>query len=333
MPSNAKDFRVLLTKSTGLSDSAISAAWPEWWSDAADASPSAQAELRFSLARKLGLDPTSLFDDGAPRFVWDDTAKYKNFTGDVARERPAITSFGISLGRILAATVPESHSLFGMQATDIRRSILASQPFIRLQNLLALLWGLGVPAIHLRVYPLNAKRMCAMAVMVRGRASILLAKDAQYPAPTIFHLAHEIGHIALGHIGDNQGIVDMEDTVENVDRKDAEEIEADRYALELLTGDPDFKVSKHGAGHSPRQLAEEVMKQGPYNGIEPGTLALCYGHVTREWATVQAAMPRIYMQPIPVWRVVNQVGDQQIQWGSLSDENSSFLRAVMGGVS
>ena len=54
----------------GLSGPAINAAWPRWWSEAAEASSSARAELRFSLARKLGLDPSSLLDESAePRFV------------------------------------------------------------------------------------------------------------------------------------------------------------------------------------------------------------------------------------------------------------------------
>ena len=42
----------------GLSDAAINAAWPEWWSEAAEPSPSASLDLRFSLARKLGLGCT-----------------------------------------------------------------------------------------------------------------------------------------------------------------------------------------------------------------------------------------------------------------------------------
>lgn len=330
MPDNAQRFKTRLAQATGLADSAISAAWPEWWSDAADASPSAVAELRFSVARKLGLDPRSLLEDEQPRFVWDDSAKYKNFKGDADRERPAITSFGTSVGRMLIKATPDYIPVEGIEAAGLRQSILAKKPFVSLLELLAFLWGIGVPVIHLRVFPLSAKRMCAMAVRVRGRYAVLLAQDAQYPATIAFHLAHEIGHIALGHVGDNSALIDMEDPAESTDPQDDEEIAADRFALHLLTGDPLFGVSKEGQGHSAKQLAEQALKLGLEYGIEPGTLALCYGYETKDWPTVQAAFSRIYTSPIPVWSVTNQIASRQMAWDELGDENANFLRAVMG---
>lgn len=332
LPDSAQRFRTRLSQAAGLSDSAINAAWPDWWSDAADASPSAVAELRFSVARKLGLDPRSLLEEEQPRFVWDDSAKYKNFKGDAERERPAITAFGTSLGRMLVKATPDFVPLEGIEAEGLRRSILAQKPFIGLVDLLAFLWGVGVPVVHLRVFPLAAKRMCAMAVRVGGRYAVLLAQDSQYPASIAFHLAHEIGHIALGHVGENSALVDMEDTNEAINDKDDEEVAADRFALHLLTGTPHFSVGKTGEGNSARQLAEQALTIGPQNGIEPGMLALCYGHETAEWGVVQKALARIYASPIPAWSVTNSIANRQLTWGELSDENASFVHAVMGGV-
>ena len=332
MPNNAQRFKVRLAKATGLTDSVISAAWPDWWSDAADASPSAQAELRFTLARKLGLDPRSLLAEEAPRFLWNEAAKYKNFSGDNDKDRPAITSFGASIGRMLIKGVPNYQPIEGTSAATIRSSILANQPFIRLEHILAMTWGIGVPTVHLRVYPLSAKRMCAMAVRTRERASILLARDSQYPASIAFHLAHEVGHVALGHVEEDSALVDMEYPGQSQENADDEELAADRYALELLTGDPDFTVEKLGQGRSARQLAQEALKIGPANHIEPGTLALCYGHITQEWPTVQAAMAHIYDNPIPAWSITNQIAAREIRWDLIGDENASFLHAVLGGI-
>jgi hypothetical protein len=331
LTNNAQQFKSRLASSTRLSESAITAAWPEWWSDAADASPSALAELRFSLARQLGLDPRSLLEGEQPRFVWDDSAKYKNFKGDDAKERPAISSFGMSVGRIMIKATPHYVPLEGLGASGLRQSILATKPFVSLIDLLGFLWGIGIPVIHLRVFPLAAKRMCAMAVRIRGRHAILLAQDAQYPAKTAFHLAHEIGHIALGHVGENSAVVDMEDPSECSEPQDDEETVADRYALELLTGDPDFKVGKSGKGHNPHQLAEQATKLGVEYGIEPGTLALCFGYETNDWATVQLAFAHIYTKAVPVWTVTNNVAKRQLEWEQLSEERASFLSAVMGG--
>lgn len=332
MPTDAHQLKTWLVKKAGLSGSAIDAAWPEWWSDAADASASAQAELRFSIARKLGLDPRSLFEEEGPRFYWDDSAKYKNFTGDAAKEGPILTSFGMSVGRLLCQGKEEFRAIAGLSPAEIRHSILKNEPFVRLENLLGLLWGVGIPVIHLRVYPLSAKRMCAMALEIDGRNVILLAKDSQYPASIIFHLAHEIGHVVLGHVSEGIAIIDMENPEDRQNERDQEELDADRFALELLTGSADPLIEKKGAGGTPRELAAQVAQIGRERQIEPGTLALCYGHVTHEWATVQAAMPLIYQKAIPAWQVTNLVASRQINWQALNDESAAYLHAIMGGV-
>lgn len=331
MLNNAQRFRTRLAQATRLGDSVIEAAWPEWWSDAADASPSALAELRFSIARKLGLDPRSLLDDEQPRFTWDDSAKYKNFKGDTGCERPAITSFGTSVSRMLIRAVPSYHPAEGIEATTLRKSILGQHMFVGLEGLLAFLWGVGVPVIHLRVFPFSAKRMCAMAVRAGERYAVLLARDSQYPAWTAFHLAHEVGHIVLGHIRSNSALVDMEDLSEAAMAQDDEEIAADRYALHLLTGNPDLKVVTKGQGHNPMELAGQVLKLGSELAIEPGALALCYAHSTKDWSTAQAALPHIYERSIHTWEVINGIAIKQIMWNEMSDENECFIRAVMGG--
>jgi hypothetical protein len=332
LATNAHQFRARLLSATGLSESAIDAAWPEWWSDAADASPSAQAELRFSIARKLGLDPRSLLDEEAPRFFWDDTAKYKNFSGDPVKDKPAIAAFGMSVGAMLARGVQNTHPLEGLNAATLHRSILANQPFVRLADLLAFVWGIGIPTIHLKVFPLSAKRMCAMVVKTGERYAILLAKDAMYPAWIAFHLAHEIGHILLGHIVNGTALIDMDDPAERTTQPDEEELAANRFALELLTGNPEFRVEKRGMGSRAEELAQQVLNVGRQIGIEPGTLALCYAHTTKEWQTVQAAMRQIYTGGKPAWSETNHWAHRQLQWDALSDESASFLHAVMEGI-
>lgn len=330
-PNKAEEFKQKLVHSTGLTESAITAAWPEWWSEAADASTSSQADLRFTIARKLGLDPRSLLDDETPSFVWEDSAKFKNFRGDMQDARPAISSFGTALGRILIKGCPSFTPLHNINPLELRKSILASRPFVDLTSLIGFMWGVGIPVIHLRVHPLAAKHMCAMSIRAGERYAVLLAKDASYPAPTAFHLAHEIAHIALGHLSDGCSVVDMDDPAERVEESDPEEIEADRYALMLLTGYPKLDVVNTGAGRSARQLAAEAKRVAQSTAIEPGTIALCYGYTTKDWATPQKAMQFIYDKSAPVWERVNKIAATQIQWEQLSDESSSYVRAVMGG--
>ena len=122
MTKNGAEFRLKLRR-FGLSSAAIDAAWPDWWSEAAEASPSAAAELRFSLARKLGLDPRSLLDeDEQPRFVWHDEVAFKHLRTESEWEKAALGSFGVSVARLLLQAIPPSDAkLRGLQAADVRR--------------------------------------------------------------------------------------------------------------------------------------------------------------------------------------------------------------------
>lgn len=330
-----EDLKKRLVQSTGLTESVIETAWPEWWTAEAETSPSAKNELRFSIARKLGLDPRSLSIDQSPRFIWDGSqAKYKTFSGDTNSELPAITSFGTSVGRMLLSAVDTTKQaiLHSHTAQEIRQSILKSQRHVGLIELMSLAWGLGIPVIHLRTYPLAAKRMCAMAVNVGGRHAILLARDAQYPAPLAFHLAHEIGHIALGHLAESQAIVDMGDYSDNPEAEDPEENQADRFALELLTGSPAPQILPSGRGKNSHQLASECLRVSSQYRIEPGTLALCYGYSTKQWSIANRALDYIYNQKLDAWKIINAHANKELTWGNLTDDNENYIRAIIGGI-
>jgi len=280
------------------------------------------------LARKLGLDPRSLLDD-VPRFVWSE-AKFKNLSAETAEERAAMMSFGTSIGRSLLFGTPKHSSIVGTAAMDIRTNILAQQPFVRLQDLLGLAWGVGIPVIHLRVFPLTTKHMCAMSIACKGRFAILLGKDSNYPAPIAYYLAHEIAHIALEHLQDGQGVIDIEDPLAAANAGDEEEMAADRYALELLTGSPQPIIKTSASKYSAAQLAKSVTQAAAEVRTEPGTLALCFGHSTGDWEKAYGAMKVIYPKPQPAWEVVNAVAGKQLDWSAIPEDLGFFLQAAMG---
>lgn len=330
---NANDLRFRL-RGLGLSDSAISAAWPRWWSDGAEASASARAELRFGVARRLGLDPHSLLEDrDEPRFLWSEEARFKHLSGETELERAGITSFGRAIASILiAASLAPEQDLAGMTAHDLREGVIASgRPFVALGDLLALSWALAVPVVYLRIFPWPQKRMAAMTVKVGGRSAVLLGKDSSYPATVAFYLAHELGHIALQHVAEDQQIVDLEGETPASDAEDQEEREADAYALELLTGDPAPTVLPTGPGWAHGgALAQAALDAAQDLRIEPGTLALCFGHSTGDWRTANAALGHIYTDERPVWIYVNAIARQQLEFVDLPLDAIEFLDAVLG---
>jgi hypothetical protein len=319
----------------GLGQPAIDAAWPAWWSEEAELSGSARAELRFSLARKLGLDPRSLLEDtDEPRFVWHDEARFKHLTGEGELEQAALASFGIALGSVLAGGVSSDFRMAGQPAAELRALVLAQgRPFIGLADLLSLAWALGVPVVHLRILPGSHKRMAAMAVRTARRCTILLAKDSMYPPHSAFYVAHEIAHVALQHFSTSSAIVDMEPSDAGAEPRDEEEHAADRYALELLTGMPDPVVLPAGDGYSARELGRVSRSVSTELHIEPGTLALCFGYATRDWATANAAMRYIYSEEKPVWREINHLALRQLALNEISEDDRGYVLEVLGGVS
>jgi Zn-dependent peptidase ImmA (M78 family) len=313
----------------GFSRAAIRAAWPSWWNKEAAKSPSGRSELRFALARRLGLSPKSLLGERV-EFIWNDEARFKHLTTQDAAQKAALTSFGMSIGRLLLRATPHVPLKTIAGATALREAILAKRPFVDLNALLGTCWALGIPVIHLRVFALEAKRIHAMVVTIDGRFAILLGRDASYPAPVAFTLAHEIGHVMLGHLADAPALVDLEDPATARDA-DEQEADADRFALTLLTGTPEAKITTSLDRFNAPTLAHAVLKAAPEYRIEPGTLALCLAYRRSMWPVAMAALRFVYSERKPTWREVNEVADMYLAWDELGDESGHYLRTVMMG--
>lgn len=317
----------------GIPSATVDAVWPEWWSTEAEGSKAAQTELRLTVARRLGLRPTTLFEDNEVEFVWQHEAKFKGLSAYSDRERSAITSFGQAFTQTIlpaVATPTQQRSLRGFDANAVRDALMGgNHPYPDIESLCLLCWALGIPIIHLRVFPLPAKRMAAMAVRVGTRYAILIARDASYPAPTAFHIAHEMAHIALGHLDDTAAVVDIE--ILGTRGDDTEELDADRYALNVLTGSSDPIIEMNELASSGKQLSRavgEAIQQGAK--IEPGTLCLCYGYQTGDWKVAQAALQYVYSQKYDVWKALNTFAARELAWDALAHDSRAYVRAVLG---
>lgn len=312
---------------SGLSSAAIDAAWPAWWNDELSDSPSARAELRFALARKLGLAPKPLLGERV-EFVWKDRARFKHLGTETKADQQVLSSFAMSVGRLLTRTVPAGRGFRGISAEELRDSVLRSSQYVDLRTLASACWALGVPVVHLRVFPLAVKAMHAMVIGEGDVGAIMLGRDASYPAPLAFTLAHEIGHLALGHVRPGNALVEVEDPALAKER-DEEEEEADAYALALLTGSPKPEITTELENYNAPTLAAAVVRAGPQHRIEPGTLALCVGHLQRNWPVVMSALGFIYPQPVAIWKAVNALARTEIDWSGLAEDDRDFVRALL----
>ena len=172
--------------------------------------------------------------------------------------------------------------------------------------------------------------MVAMCVRVGDRSAILLGKDSMYPAQIAFYLAHEVAHIALGHLSQDTAIVDLEPEQPVIAASDEEEKEADQFALQLLTGTANPRVLPASGSYNAPGLADAVLKSAGVLHIEPGTLALCFGYSTGNWAVVNSAMQFIYSSARPVWTEVNKLAVRELVLDQIPSDSRPYLNAVLG---
>lgn len=316
-------------RDSGLTARAIDAVWPQWWSADAESSISATTELRYTLARRLGITPSSLFD-GPPRFIWKDSTRFKNLGTANDHEAAVLASFAVSVGRCaVAATPPSEQSLLRISASELRQSILASAPSVGLDQLLATAWGLGIAVIQLAVFPLAQKRMHAVGTRVGDRYALLVGRESKFTSQVAYYVAHELGHVALEHVEDHAAVLDVDDPLRASDADD-EEAAADRFALELLTGSAEPEIVSNLENFSGAMLRRATIEAAEEARIDPGVIALCLAHQTGKWRQATSALKGIPPGETDVGGHINDIAMVQFDWPLLSLENQDFLRKVMG---
>ena len=316
-------------RSAGLTARVVDAAWPAWWSSAAEESPSAVAELKFTLARQLGLSPSSLLRDGEPEFLWRDETKFKNLGTTSEREASILASFSVSVGRCAFTAMPvEAENLLPATAGELRSALLRRWEAIGLRELLTACWSFAIPVLQLRVFPLQHKRMHAVTARLGHRHAILVGHESKFPAQVSYWVAHELGHIASGHVGDATALMDVEDPLRQHD-KDAEERAADTYALELLTGRPEPVVEAGTSSYNATELANAARNAGAAERVDPGVIALCLGHSEQTWEQVFGALK--ILGEVDVGAYINEVARTQLDWSALPLDSQGFLDTILGG--
>jgi hypothetical protein len=315
----------------GFSAKFARAALPDWWDLEAEQSPSAWLLLKLGLAQKLNLDPVALLDDNLPvEFLAAAPTKYKHLNATDATYR-TLSAFGIGVARSLFSAIPPTDPVQPRTAIELRDAVLANdKAWVELGDLLATCWALGIPVAHLTTFPAGLKGMAAMSVRLGGRYAILVARESPYSAQYMFHLAHELGHIMLGHLAESTAIVDADRlTAEAQADVDEEERAADAFAQELLTGQPEFRVEARGPKGTARELVANAMTVGQELRIDPGHVVLCFAFTTKRWQLAAKALKLLPHRVESIAHSVNRYLWQQLDAGRGDVDNLHYLRAVV----
>lgn len=323
----------------GLSEELVSAALPEWWTQEERGSSSAKTMVSLLLARRLSLDPETLLDDNVPvGFLHTGPTKFKHMRLVDGGRKQALVAFAQGVSRILLATASITNSIpVPANPLELRAAILSGgRPFVSFGDVLAACWSLGVPVLHLRLFPAQTKGVTAIAVRLGARHAILVARESGYEAQYMFHVAHELGHIALGHLKNTAAIVDADPLdPENLADElihDEEECAADQYAQALLSGIANFSVERANNNTqfgTARELADIATRTGAQLGIDPSHIVLSFAYSSSSWGLAMAALKHLPQQSEKPGTLTNRVLWQQLVGAQADDPQSlAYLQAV-----
>jgi len=115
------------------------------------------------------------------------------------------------------------------EPAQLRKDALDTDGYVSLASLLAWSWNSGLP-----VLPLHGRGAFAASAWTIGEISSIVLKETREPAVFwLFDLAHELGHIARGHL-EGGGLVDVESLQLHPAEAALDEREANEFALQLL---------------------------------------------------------------------------------------------------
>lgn len=150
--------------------------------------------------------------------------------GDAGEKGQALLALAESLARRSALAYEGRAGTVPSDPSELRAALLAEGGQITLASLLRWCWANGVVVV-----PMDAKAGFSAGVWRLGPQPVVVIKEApSYQAHWLFALAHELGHIARGHVAD-AGVVDVDRGISQSD--DEQEREANAYALDLLVPD------------------------------------------------------------------------------------------------
>ncbi|MGA3941092.1 hypothetical protein ACI2TU_07795 [Ralstonia nicotianae] len=308
---------------------------PDWVTSDVLSDEAASSEVATILAKRLGLRASPLFAQ-APNVevLRRRDTKYKRSIPNRHKDLVAATSVAVSVSEAVSAACTQPFVSLPATPAELRQYVLNSFKghWLGLRNLLMACWASGIPVVYLAELGNGVPKMDGMVVHTGDRPVVVLSKGADLWAWQLFILAHEVAHIALGHVSPDEILVDEELGTNSyaLEDPDQDERAADTFAIELLNGRRDATYTTSDATVNSAELADAAYAFGKKHTVDPGHIVLNYAHKSGNWGVGVAAAHRLQGQNPPAWDVVNEAMWQNIQLDMLPEDTLDFLRKATG---
>ena len=307
----------------GIEKSFAKKVLPAWWDDkiALSASGLQQAQLYFS--RAFNLDIVSLQSDQAqPKFHVVER-KFK-LSRNVSDDDVTVGAHYVTaIAKLALQTIPQPQSVVPKDPNELRRLIIKNYSCVNLNGLLSYCKEVGIPVLHVDKVP--GKKMTGLVARIEGQFAIVISKKG-HPAYQLFYLAHELGHIAHGHLAKNGFIGD--ESINSSGKDDADEKEADAYAIRLLNGN-EVRYTAQGITLSPQQLYLAAKRKSEQENVDVGHIVLNFGNAQKNMPLANMALRNV-AGPDNGAVVINQAFFSSLNEDLLSGDQLQLLKTATG---
>ena len=312
----------------GLSASYVRrAGLPSWWDDELNDIPAGVLEGAMHIAQRLHVNLVSLLkDDLEAQFEPLLPTKFK-YHHQQAADVPLIAHQVASGIAELVAYSTRQHPFIPLPKTavQVRRGVLEQGTKVDLESLLHYCWHHGVAVVYFNDYPQDARKLTGMIQWQEGRPVILLSSARTQSAWLAFHLAHELGHLVLGHV--QEGIL-VDDEISQ-SSEDVEEMAANEFAVKLLVNRLDNCFSESCFRNS-NQLRKQILKKVEADPtVDSCVLAFNYSWHSKNFGLANKAVEKLDCAEGGN-QVIGQFLEKRVDWEDLNSDSIYHLDYILG---
>jgi hypothetical protein len=304
---------------------------PDWWQDTMAAVPANRALAEISIAQVLGIplpelrDPSRTLRLEAPVGV-----RFKRPADTAASELDAAIALAQRAASGLVGCVRSLPDFAGpVSASELRTRVMSRAGDVDLDALVQAAWDHGVAVIPLPHLPPKARRFTAAALLCGARRVVVLASRRDAPPWLAHDLAHELGHVFLGHVSEASPVVVETQPEEPVSEQEDHEAAANRFALELLTGYPAIEIGRVEGVDKKRLAKIDARFRGEWR-TAPGVVALLWGYRAGRMGVANGALQLLHQDTGGAAIVRDHFIKRIAEPDDLSETNARYLDLATG---
>ncbi|OKH44162.1 hypothetical protein NIES2101_29085 [Calothrix sp. HK-06] len=301
---------------------------PSWWDNNLNDKHEAVLEGAGYIADNLNLDLKSLLAvEEEIKVNPSPSTKFKRRSSQ-NNEQPHVSQALCSrLAELIAYGTEVNFTPLPTDVKAIRVEILTNHTTINLTSLLDYCWSKGIVVAYFNRFPVHVQKFAGFIQLQSSRPVIILSSIYKYSAEFAFDLAHELGHLALGHL--EQKAVLIDEKIESDSNGDDEENEANRFATQLLLGDCDncLEDKRFWSHHHLIKHATIKAKENPT--VEIDSIILNNAWHNKNWGFACKALEKLGCA-VDGQQIINEYLADKLDWDKFNDESYEYLEKALG---